>query len=208
MTHLNGIFMVAMLIIGGLIFNGAGSARANDAADIITAIETRLDMETGCVAGGVSTERLHQSCHGLGGYGVALASEEGRVSLFFGHLGPWYLEGAWESFDAENAASAIVEWRLVDGEPFAAIQRWRVFHAGHDPEQTGEVLVISKVGQPGIGEACVTAYVDAKANEDALDIARDIADNQAARFQCRVNAPVYHGIEGLLSGFPVRTFGP
>jgi hypothetical protein len=201
-----GFTMRALILCGLLVVSTP--VMAYEPPDMVTSVETQLDLDAGCVFGGVATARAHRSCQGLGGYGVAFASEEGRVSLFFGHLGAWYLEGAWESFEAENAVSSTIEWRLVDGEPIAAIQRWRVFHDADDPEKTGEMLVVSKVGQPGIGEACVTAYVDAKANDRALDMARELADTLTSDFQCRVDDPVYHGEEGLLSGFPVRTFSP
>ena len=52
---------------------------------------------------------------------------------------------------------------------------------------------MSKVGQPGIVDACVVGYVDALANPQANDLARQVADTMADGFACRVDVPDFHG---------------
>ena len=153
------------------------------------------------------------SCPGYLGYGVLFSEGDLRQSVFYGYVGPWYGEGAWESFGPFNAAGTKIEWRLADGVPVATILRWSIQNANPqtgqiDPERRGEILVVSKVAQPGQGEGCVIGYVDARANADANMIARDLADSLYASFRCRFDEPVYHGEEGPFAEPPVRSFGP
>ncbi len=69
-------------------------------------------------------------------------------------------------------------------------------------------MVVSKVAQPGDGDGCVVGYVDALENKNANEMARNVADDLARDFMCRIEDPIFHGTEGLAAGFPVRTFGP
>ncbi len=153
------------------------------------------------------------SCPGYMGYGVVFSEGDLRQSIFYGYVGSWYAEGAWESFGPFNSAGTKIEWRLHDGVPKATILRWIIENSNPqtgeiDPARRGEILVVSRVAQPGEGEACVIGYVDARANTNANDLARDLADTQFESFRCRVDEPVYHGEQGPFAEPPVRSFGP
>ena len=63
------------------------------------------------------------SCAGYAGYGVLLAEGDLRMSVFYGFVGEWYAEGAWESFGAFNSVNDTLEWRLKDGVPQSTILR-------------------------------------------------------------------------------------
>ncbi|MEM0899300.1 MAG: hypothetical protein AAGI92_05055 [Pseudomonadota bacterium] len=174
----------------------------------ITSVYTDLKINEDCVT--LSTDDLGGtlSCPGFGGYGATITEADLRLSVFYGDLGSWYLEGAWESFQTFNNIGTTLEWRLEDGVPFATILRWTIEFSPGDEAQNGEILVVSKVGQPGEGEACIVGYVDARGNENANELARDIADELAIDFQCRVETPEYRGAQGFMTGIPVRSFGP
>ena len=94
--------------------------------------------------------------------------------------------------------------------PRAAILRWFLENTdpqtGEEvtPQTTGQVLVISRIGQPGDARACVVGYVDAKANANANVIARVIADGLASSFECGFDGPVFHGERGPLATDPMR----
>jgi hypothetical protein len=60
----------------------------------------------------------------------------------------------------------------------------------------GQVLVISKVGQPDGPAGCVVALVDALENADANVMARKLADQLAPAFKCGQDKAVYHGKRG------------
>lgn len=101
-----------------------------------------------------------------------------------------------------------MEWIVENGVPYAAISRFFIQNTEEDiAKYEGQTLVISKVGQLGVGEACVAAYVDARANKEPNELARKVAADIVKGFKCRVDEPVYHGVEGPTAGPPSRTFG-
>jgi hypothetical protein len=147
-------------------------------------------------------------CKGYQDYPVWFSEGDARQSIFYGHLGGWYKETAWESFGPFNHYGGTVEWLVENGKPYAAISRFFIQNTEEDiAKNEGQTLVISKVGQPGAGEACVAAYVDARANNEPNALARKVAAEVVKGFKCRVDEPVYHGIEGPTAGPPSRTFG-
>lgn len=199
-----------LFILGALALAGATMPlRAQE----ITSTYTDLAVDDKCVTFTADEIGANLACPGLGGYGVVFSEYDLRTSIFYGFVGPWYGEGAFETFETFNSVGDTLEWRLADGVPYATILRWFIEHTDPqtgnvDEANRGQILVISKVAQPGIGEACIVGYVDARANEDANEIARQVADTITEGFRCIIDEPVYHGEEGLLSGYPSRTFGP
>ncbi|MBV1693079.1 MAG: hypothetical protein KGP27_01315 [Hyphomicrobiales bacterium] len=85
-----------------------------------------------------------------------------------------------------------VEWRVVPRSnppiPYAAIVR---LHTSNDA-QRGQVLVVLKIGAQ---QTCHLAYVDALANEKAIEVARGIADERAPTFDCKGD-PIVEGKSG------------
>jgi hypothetical protein len=166
------------------------------AADAAESAYTKVDFEKDCREEQSDENGGSWACKGYGDYGIRFAEGDLRQSAFYGELGPWYEKGAFETFPGFNHAGDTIEWRMQAGVPFAAIRRWFVSpgttDAG-DPLPEVQVLVISKVGQKGVGDACVVGYVEATANKDANDIARKVADEEAHDFACRLSEPMWHG---------------
>lgn len=136
------------------------------------------------------------TCKGHGDYGISFAEGDLRQSAFYGHLGPWFEKGAFETFSGFNHAGDTIEWRLDGATPFATIRRWFVSPGTDDkgdPLPEVQVLVISKVGQKDAGDACVVGYVEATANKDANALARKVADEEAHDFACRYAEAMWHG---------------
>lgn len=147
-------------------------------------------------------------CTGLKDYPVWFSEGDLRQSIFFGHVGSWYRKGAWESFGQFNHYGGTIEWLIENGRPYAAIARFFIQNFEEDNARNeGQTLVISKVGQPGVGEACVAAYVDARANKEPNALARTVAAEVVKGFKCRIDEPVYHGVKGQTAGEPNRSFG-
>jgi hypothetical protein len=80
-----------------------------------------------------------------------------------------------------------IEWRLSNKtggyKPFATILRFyvqRLDDAGNEKSE-GQVLVVTKV-EPGA--TCQIAWIDALANPNANELARQAADEKAADFDC------------------------
>lgn len=182
--HLPALFAIAAL--------QAGTAHAEPVSAYTT-----FDLGEACAT--LSTDQMGGTwqCPGHAGYPIVFSEGDLRQSVFYGHLGSWYAAGAWASFGGFNHVGGTTEWRMAEasGPPLAAIQRWFIDRSAVD-EADYQVLVVSKVGQPGVGDACVAGYVDALANKDANVIARQVADEIAPAFACRQAQPQWHGIKG------------
>lgn len=196
-----------LALLGGSMLAGAASA---DGA--VSSSYTKLDIRKGCEQTSSNEVGGSYLCAGFADYPVHFAEGDLRQSVFFGHVGGWHAERAWESFGQFNYVNETIEWRLKDGKPFATILRWFVENINPDtgaPDDAhrGQVLVVSRVAQPDDGDGCVVGYVDALANGDANTLARQVADTLAEGFACRTDEPQFHGARGPLSGDPTRVFG-
>lgn len=125
-----------------------------------------------------------------------------RITVHYGDPATATTARGWESFAPFNDVADTVEWRLdARGKPFAAIQRFLISTGDEMPgsakaQVKGQVLVISKIGQPQEASGCVAGLVDALSNVDANDLARRIADDLAPGFACGRDKAVYHGKRG------------
>jgi len=136
-------------------------------------------------------------CGGLAGLPVYVAEGDLRHFLSVGQdaqkrRAATQTLGAFNSIFESGSDRATIEWRFDRrGErqiPYAIIVR---FHTSRE-DRKGDVLVVSKVSAT---EACHVAYIDALANQDAITLARFVADNQAKSFDCR-NDPHAEGATG------------
>jgi hypothetical protein len=148
-------------------------------------------------------------CAGYKNYPVYFSEDDLRQSLRYGPAAKDLIEESFESFSQFNNVNLTIEWRLdSQGKPFAAIQRWFTDNpdpntGASSPKNAGQVLVISRVAQPDDGLSCVVGYVDALANPDANDLARKLADDNAADFACGYTEPMWDGAKGPKAGTPV-----
>jgi hypothetical protein len=126
-------------------------------------------------------------CEGLPGYPVYIAEGDLRQFVSAGadaekRRAATQTLGAFNTIFERGSDRATIEWRFDrrgDRQlPYAIIVR---FHTNAD-DRKGDVLVVSKVSA---GETCHMAYVDALANEDAIALARRIADDRARSFDCK-----------------------
>ena len=88
-------------------------------------------------------------------------------------------------FGPFNSSATKLEWRTVDGRPYAIIQRWLIADIS-DEDKNGRpkaktLLVVSRLPP---GPVCHVAYVDVEANPNANEIARKAADRTARGFSC------------------------
>lgn len=136
-------------------------------------------------------------CDGLAGLPVYVAEGDLRQFLSVGadaqkRRAASQTLGAFNSIFENGSDRATVEWRFDRrGErkiPYATIVR---FHTSREGRK-GDVLVVSKVSAT---ETCHVAYIDALANQDAITLARFVADNQAKAFDCH-NEPHAEGATG------------
>jgi hypothetical protein len=88
-------------------------------------------------------------------------------------------------FGPFNSTTNTVEWRALDGKPFAIIQRWHIADNG-DQDKSGRPIAKPMLAVTRLppGEVCHIAYVDAQANPNANELARKAADDLARDFKC------------------------
>ncbi|WP_416797220.1 hypothetical protein [Ciceribacter azotifigens] len=177
------------------------AAQANDSA------YTDLDLDK-CRT--VAEDEMGASllCRGYAGYDVHFAESDLRQSILYGAVDKILENEVFESFEVFNHVGSKIEWRRdTTGTPFATILRWFTENVDDQAgmptkESTGQVLVISRVAQPGDGLGCVVGYVDALSNPDANELARKVADEQAQDFACGRDKSTWFGKRGDKSGEP------
>lgn len=173
-------------------------------------VYSKIDFDA-CIPQSTDPQGGQLQCAGHGGYAVVFKEGDLRQAVQFGHVAQG---DVFESFGAFNRINDTIEWRLdANGVPVAAILRWFLENpdpktGSPSPQSTGQVLVISRVGQPGDAHSCVVGYVDALANSNANVIARTVADTVAEHFVCGGGTPVFHGNRGPLATDPSRFYPP
>jgi hypothetical protein len=113
---------------------------------------------------------------------VVIASSDDRDYVGFGTKGGETCSFK-KSFNRFSTALSPIEWRLKDGKPIAAIERWRV--VVDDDGNTVTWLVVTALKG---GEACPVHYV-AGSYPDANAQARRAADDLAEGFNCETDVP-------------------
>jgi hypothetical protein len=119
---------------------------------------------------------VEQSCpRGPNGWTVRMSSADARTYVTFGRQAP----GGATPYEATKGAFAdphgVIEWRLRDGRPFAAIQRYYL------PEAR-QVLTVHRLQADGT--SCVAAVVAVRRGHDANAEAAEIADAIGPGFRC------------------------
>jgi hypothetical protein len=135
------------------------------------------------------------TCPGYAGIPVVLSAGDQRMQVSFGPRASREV-AAGETFPAFNDVyTGTIEWRLAPGRngkpaPYATILRWNYMTSPDDRKASGRALVVTRLNPGGV---CHVGYVDARANPDANDIARKLADEKARGFVCGKDKPVWHG---------------
>jgi len=135
-----------------------------------------------------------QRCNDEGDYEIYVA--EGDLRYFIGYGPNGLNQRAFSQTLAPfNHVNNVVELRQYEGEsePYAAILRYYTDSGMGDDNAKGEVLVVTKLDG---GEACHMAYIDARANPNANELAREIADGDEG-FDCLKDDPQVIGKTGV-----------
>jgi hypothetical protein len=137
-------------------------------------------------------------CAGHQGVPVYISGGDQRVFVSFGKNAKRELANR-ESLMSFNGEGRVVEWRietLPGGKkrPFAAIMRWSTTVTDDTGAiHRGQVLVVTRLGPGGV---CHVGYVDGRANKDANELARKVADERASAFKCGSDTPATTGETG------------
>ncbi|WP_245411909.1 hypothetical protein [Methylocella silvestris] len=191
-------------VFGAVLLAGAlTSGRSSSAADAITSVYTNFDADKCRHKAGVEPEGYGVwRCPGYKGSPVLLSAGDQRMYVSYGQ-GSGGDFAASQTFPGFNDVyKGAVEWRLEKiaagkRRPLATILRWNVMTASDvegatgPAKATGRVLVVTRLGPGGV---CHIGYVDARANPDANQLAREIADEHARSFRCGKDKRIVRGI--------------
>ncbi len=136
-------------------------------------------------------------CKGFAGIAVTQFEDDSRVAVSYGRK-PSGEPAASTFFGPLNSIGDMIEWRYVkSGDkslPHATILRWRLSPVDeHDHVKKLDVLVVTRLAP---GPVCHVAYVDAEANPNANELARQAADRMAKSFRCEADKPAMAGLPG------------
>jgi hypothetical protein len=152
----------------------------------------------------VSTKQV---CPGKSGLVVLISEDDLRQTV---SVGPNPAAAAKEpaaetGFAPFNSTGQTVEWRAVDGKPFAIIQRWLIAD-NNDLDKAGSptskpVLAVTRLPP---GPVCHVAYIDGQANRNPNELARQAADEFARDFKCGKDEVKVVGDKGAAVGLAKR----
>jgi hypothetical protein len=127
-----------------------------------------------------------RTCPGKAGLVVVVSEDDLRETVSVGRnrAAAAREPAARAGFGPFNSTEPTVEWRTMNGKPFAIIQRWHIAD-NSDEDKNGRpiaklMLAVTRL-PPGV---CHVAYIDAQANPKANELAREAADELARDFKC------------------------
>jgi hypothetical protein len=170
--------LAGLVVVAGSI--GSAQAQFNQSE------YTDLDLDNCTV---VSSDDFGSTwaCSGYKGIPVMVAEGDLRMMVSYG-LKSTEERAAEQTLPPFNHLGEKIEWRLsnVEGgyKPFATILRYfvqRMDAETGEEKGEGQVLVVTKVAP---GATCQVAWIDAQANPDANELARQTADEKVPDFDC------------------------
>jgi hypothetical protein len=127
------------------------------------------------------------ACPGYKGFPVMVQEGDLRFSISYG-FNPEANSAGFQTLPPFNNLGGKLEWRLSNEKgyffPVATIVRYHTADV-ETGENKGQVLVVTQIAE---GNSCHIAYVDALANKDANELAREAADKSGS-FDCANDEP-------------------
>jgi hypothetical protein len=183
-----GMQITLGMAIAALFCTGSGlisPAKAQLSGSSYTSTAPR-DCRVSCAGNGVD-DSATRVCPGKAGLVVLVSEDDLRETVSVGrNRAAAASEPAAEAwFGPFSSTTTTIEWRALDGKPFAIIQRWHLAD-NSDEDKDGRpvakpMLAVTRLPP---GAVCHVAYVDVKANANANELARKAADEIARDFTC------------------------
>ena len=170
-----GSLLAVPLLLGGLATMPALAQTG------FTSVYTDLNLDSDCLVLEADDFGVSWACPGYKGYPVHVSEGDLRFTLRYGFN--IEAEPGGQTLGPFNRLGEKLEWRLSNASgrwlPVATIVRYHLADS-ETGEDSGQVLVVTQLVE---GNSCHIAYVDARANNNANDLARAAAD-AAGRFDC------------------------
>jgi hypothetical protein len=148
-----------------------------------------------------------RTCPGRGGLVVLISEDDLRETVSVGRnrTAARKEPAAAVWFGPFNSTEHTVEWRAVNGKPFAIIQRWHIADNG-DEDKGGRPIAKPMLAVTRLppGQVCHVAYIDAQANPNPNELARKAADEFARDFKCGEDEVKVIGETGKAVGLATR----
>ncbi len=191
---------IAILIAVMLAAADAVAQPANAPAAAVERVTTPLDLHKCKHRRGREVEDYGSwRCTGHAGIAIRVTAGDQRSYISYGPNAA-NEPAAGQTLAAFNSAGKTIEWRIgrLNGKPhvFATILRWNTTTIDSDDDSkqvAGQVLVVTRLGPGGV---CHIGYVDGRANPNANELARLIADDNARTFKCGKDKPLVLGAKG------------
>lgn len=183
-------FVHSLLLLTGAHALSPVMAQAQEVSSAYTRVDVRRDCRHRV---GTAVEDYGDwRCKGFAGVPMWLGAGDQRMYVSFGPRAADEPAAEQTLAPFNSFYKGVVEWRLEGRKPFATIVRWRVKTADdrENRDARGRVLVVTRLPP---GPVCHVGYVDARANGDANELARDIADRHARGFACGKDRPIVSG---------------
>lgn len=189
--------LVLACVCSGLIGAASGQTAQNISIYTSTAEKDCRIVEAGTADDSGGT----RVCRGPAGLVVVVSEGDLRETVTVGRNRKAAASepAAQDRFGPFNSTTPTIEWRLPgkDKPPFAMIQRWWIADIedeGKDGRPIAKQLLVVTRLSPG--PVCRVAYIDAKANPNANDLAREAADTVARDFTCGTDKVKVIGASG------------
>jgi hypothetical protein len=128
------------------------------------------DCRVGSANTGVDDSAI-RVCPGKAGLVVLISEDDLRETVSVGRnrAAAAREPAARAGFGPFNSTGDTVEWRAADGKPFAIIQRWHIAD-NNDPDKEGRPIAKPMLAVTRLppGAVCQVAYIDVKANSNAV----------------------------------------
>ena len=179
------VLRTVLAALSGACFGLISPANAQTFSSSYTSTAPR-DCRVTSAGNGVDDSTI-RVCPGKAGLAVVISEDDLREAVSVGRSrAAAAKEPAAQSwFGPFNSTTNTVEWRALDGKPFAIIQRWHIAD-NTDGDKNGRPIAKPMLAVTRLppGAVCHVAYVDVKANPNANELARKAADETARNFKC------------------------
>jgi hypothetical protein len=189
-------------MIAGALLAAASLSTFDAFAQDVGSAYTKIDLRKDCRhRPGVDVEDYGDwRCKGFAGVPIWLGAGDQRMYVSFGAKAKREPAAEQTLSPFNDFYEGVVEWRLAGGKPFATILRWN-YKTQADRENrnvSGRALVVTRLPP---GPVCHVGYVDARANPNANELVREIADKHARDFNCEKDTPAIIGKIGPGAAF-------